>query len=118
MNILIFHQPFLTAFHSLTDKTADKLAAELKKICEEWGITNKVVACATDNASNMKAAFRKAEWKHLPCFAHTLNLIVRESLKHIQGTVTKVESVVEYVNRSTVATERLKATQNKWALKS
>jgi len=75
-----------------------------------------VVACVTDNASNMKAAVRKAEWKHLPCFAHTLNLIVRESLKHIQGTVTKVKSVVEYVNRSTVATERLKATQKQMGL--
>ncbi|KAK7175602.1 hypothetical protein R3I93_002511 [Phoxinus phoxinus] len=64
----------------------------------------------------MKAAVRKAEWKHFPCFAHTLNLIVRESLKHIQGTVTKVKSVVEYVNRSTVATERLKATQKQMGL--
>jgi len=32
------------------------------------------------------------------------------------GTVTKVKSVVEYVNRSTVATERLKATQKQMGL--
>ncbi|XP_073729768.1 E3 SUMO-protein ligase ZBED1-like [Misgurnus anguillicaudatus] len=102
---------------SFTDRhTAENLAVELKKVCEEWKITNKVVACVSDNASNIKAAIRKAEWRHLPCFAHTLNLIVRESLKHIQETVTKVKNVVEYVNRSTVATERLKATQKQMGL--
>ncbi|XP_053548615.1 zinc finger BED domain-containing protein 4-like [Bombina bombina] len=89
----------------------DNLANELKNICEEWGITNKVVACVSDNASNIQAAIRQAGWKHVACFAHSLNLIVMESLKHIQETVTKVRSVVQYVNTSTVATERLKATQ-------
>ncbi|XP_053556003.1 zinc finger BED domain-containing protein 4-like [Bombina bombina] len=102
---------------SFTDRhTADNMAAELKNICEEWGITNKVVACVSDNASNIKAAIRQAGWNHVACFAHTLNLIVSESLKHIQETVTKVKSVVESVNRSTVATERLKATQKQMGL--
>ncbi|KAL1276988.1 hypothetical protein QQF64_023661 [Cirrhinus molitorella] len=96
--------------------TADNLACELKKICDEWGVTNKIAACVTDNASNVKAAIRKAELKHIPCFAHTLNLIVRESLKHIQETVAKVKNVVEYFHRSTVATERLKATQKQMGL--
>ncbi|XP_053568415.1 E3 SUMO-protein ligase ZBED1-like [Bombina bombina] len=102
---------------SFTDRhTADNLAAELQKICEEWGITNKVVACVSDNASNIKAAIRQTGWNHVACFAHTLNLIVRESLKHIMETVTKVKSVVEFVNRSIVATERLKATQKQMGL--
>lgn len=95
--------------------TADNLSVELSKICEEWGITNRVVACISDNASNIKAAIRKVGWKYLACFAHTLNLIVRESLKSIQETVTKVKNI-EFVNRSTVATERLKATQRQMGL--
>ncbi|XP_040278901.1 E3 SUMO-protein ligase ZBED1-like isoform X2 [Bufo bufo] len=102
---------------SFTERhTADNLAAELNKICEEWGITDKVVACTSDNASNIKAAIRKVGWKHLPCFAHTLNSIVRESLKNIQETVAKVNNIVECVNGSTVATERLKATQRQMCL--
>ncbi|XP_044140147.1 E3 SUMO-protein ligase ZBED1-like isoform X1 [Bufo gargarizans] len=97
---------------SFTERhTAKNLATELNKICEEWGITNKVVVCTSDNTSNIKAAIRNVGWKHLPCFAHTLNLIVWESLKNIQETVAKVNNIVEYVNGSTVATERLKATQ-------
>ncbi|XP_068120743.1 zinc finger BED domain-containing protein 4-like [Hyperolius riggenbachi] len=96
--------------------TADNLAAELQNICEEWGITNKVSACVSDNASNIKAAIQKVGWKNVACFAHTLNLIVRESLKKIQDTVAKVKNVVEYVHRSTIASERLKATQRQMGL--
>lgn len=47
---------------------------------------------------------------------HTLNLIVRESLKPIQGILAKVKNVAEYVHRSTVATEQLKATQKQMGL--
>lgn len=47
---------------------------------------------------------------------HTLNLIVRESLKPIQGILAKVKNVAEHVHRSTVATERLKATQKQMGL--
>ncbi|XP_073470722.1 zinc finger BED domain-containing protein 4-like [Aquarana catesbeiana] len=102
---------------SFTERhTADNLSVELSKICEEWGITNRIVACISDNASNIKAAIRNVGWKYLACFAHTLNLIVRESLKSIQETVTKVKNIVEFVNRSTVATERLKATQRQMGL--
>lgn len=52
----------------------------------------------------------------MPCFAHTLNLIVRESLKPIQGILAKVKNVAEYVHRITVASERLKATQKQMGL--
>ncbi|KAF7641585.1 hypothetical protein LDENG_00276790 [Lucifuga dentata] len=102
---------------SFTDRhTSDNLAAELQRISSEWGVKDKVVACMSDNASNTKGAIKKAGWKHVPCFAHTLNLIVREGLKHIQDLVTKVKNIVEYVHRSTVATERLRATQQQMGL--
>lgn len=49
--------------------------------------------------------------KYVPCFAHTINLIVKQALKPIQDVVAKVKAIVEYVHRSTVASERLRATQ-------
>ena len=45
------------------------------------------VSYVTDNASNIIAAARLTGWKNLPCMAHTLNLIVQESIKRIEDLV-------------------------------
>jgi len=55
------------------DHTAGNVTDELKLITDECNVTKKVVAVVTDNAANIV--------KHIPCFAHTLNLIVQGSLK-------------------------------------
>lgn len=75
-------------------------------------------ACASDNASNIKAALQKAGWRHLPCFAHTINLIVREGLKHVQWVVAKVKTIVAHFHRTTTASEHFRALRDRWALKS
>ena len=61
--------------------TAENVAKELKKVASEWKITEKVVCITTDNASNMVAGVHLTGWKHLPCLAHPLNLIVCEAIK-------------------------------------
>lgn len=96
--------------------TADNLAQELTGVAAEWGISDKVVVCVSDNAANVKAAIRIVGWMHLPCFAHTINLVVRESLKAVQPVVDKVKNMVEYFHRSPVATEHLRATQQQMGL--
>ncbi|XP_068130731.1 E3 SUMO-protein ligase ZBED1-like isoform X2 [Hyperolius riggenbachi] len=106
----------LDCFSFTESHSADHLAAELQRICEEWGITDKVSACVSDNESNIKAAIQKLGWKNVACFAHALNLIVRESLKPIQETVAKVKNVVENVHGSTIATEVLNAIQKQMGL--
>jgi hypothetical protein len=68
--------------------TAVNLVQELKRVTREWGIENKVVAVVCDNAANIVAAVRLTEWKHIPCFAHTLNLIVQYGLQSINGLHT------------------------------
>lgn len=42
---------------------------------------DKVVAIVTDNASNIVSAARATGWRHIPCFAHTLNLVVQDALQ-------------------------------------
>ena len=91
--------------------TADNLARELTRVSEEWGVKDKIVACVTDNAANIVSAVRYLHWDHIPCFAHVLNLIVRAALKMVQSIVQKVKAIVEFFHRSTVASEKLKATQ-------
>jgi hypothetical protein len=65
-----------------------------------------------NNASNIVAALRDhLHSDHIPCFAHVLNLILRAALREVQGTIQKIKAMVEYFHRSTVASDKLKATQ-------
>lgn len=94
--------------------TADNISLELRQITEEWGITEKVVAVVTDNAANMVAAVHKAGWRHHPCFAHTLNLVVKDSLKNVPEMVKVLEkcsAIVSFFHHSSKATEKLRDIQ-------
>ncbi|CAK1589916.1 unnamed protein product [Parnassius mnemosyne] len=93
--------------------TSENLALELKRITDNWEITDKIVAAISDNAYNIKAAIRLNNWKHIPCFAHTLNLIVQSALKEIKDITTKIKQIVELFRRSPLASERLKNMQKK-----
>ena len=57
----------LETFNLCVSHTAENIAAELKRIADEWEITAKVVALVTDNAANVVAAVRIVGWKHIPC---------------------------------------------------
>lgn len=93
--------------------TADNLAQELMRIVDNWAITHKVVAATSDNANNIKAAIKINNWKHIPCFAHLLNLIVQSALREIKATTSKIKHIVELFRRSPLASERLKSMQKK-----
>jgi hypothetical protein len=69
--------------------TVENLAAETKRLLTEWSVYNEVVALVTDNAANMGATTGLGGWKHLPCFAHSINLIVQAGLKEVQQTHVK-----------------------------
>lgn len=45
----------------------------------------------TDNGANMVAAVHKAGWRHHPCFVHTLNLVVKDSVKSVPEMVQVLE---------------------------
>ena len=97
------------------DHTAHNLAEELKKIAREWEITEKICCIITDNAANIVAAINLLAWCHLPCFSHTLNLIVQDSLKTVNGLVSlqqKCKDIVSYFHRSSKATEKLLSIQS------
>ena len=99
------------------DHTASNIASTLKETFDDWGIADKIVAVVTDNAANMVSAvndFLKA--RHLPCFAHTLNLVVKDALKRngeIQNVLTRVKAIVRYFHTSVEAVDRLKDMQQK-----
>jgi len=82
------------------DHTAENIAEELN----------------ADNAANIVAAVRLNGWRHIPCFAHTLNLVVQDSLAAdppLSCIQRKCRDIVSYFHRSSKATERLNAIQTR-----
>lgn len=96
--------------------TADNISLALKRITEEWGITDKVVAVVTDSGANMVAAVHKAGWRHHPCFAHTLNLIglktvPLKTVPEVVNVLEKCSAIVSFFHHSTQATQKLRGIQ-------
>ena len=98
--------------------TADNLCREMRRVIGEWELEEKLVAIVTDNAANITAAVRQLQqsdgyWavKHLPCFAHTLNLVVQQAVQSINDLKMKVKNIVTYFHQSTVAAAKLEELQ-------
>lgn len=109
----------LDCYNYVERHTAENLSAELQRICREWEIApEKVAAVVTDNAANQTAAIRLTGFTHLPCFAHSLNLVVQDGVKKIYELRDKVKAIVEFFHRSTLAAEKLKMLQQQMAPES
>lgn len=102
----------LTCVDYSESHTSQNMYDLLRNVCTEWGIIEKVHFVVTDNASNMKAAIKLTNWFHIPCLAHTLNLIVQKGLHEIEEIRGKVKKNVGYFHKSSQANEKLKSTQN------
>ncbi|XP_064488570.1 E3 SUMO-protein ligase ZBED1-like [Ornithodoros turicata] len=96
--------------------TAENLASELKRILAEWGIFEKVTAIVSDNAANVTAAVRLCGWRHLPCFAHSLNLVVQSGVQEMGAVHSKVKAIVQYFKRSPHAAAKLQGMQRQIGL--
>jgi hypothetical protein len=59
-------------------------------------IQDKIIAATTDNAANVVGSIKLCGWTHIPCFAHTLNLIVQSSLKEIDTCRKKAKAIVTF----------------------
>ena len=110
-NKLELKSSLLECFKYDEKHTANNLAEELHRVLQEWEIDRKIVGVVTDNAPNIVAAVRLTGWKHIPCFAHTLNLIVQQGLQSVKELLIKVKSIVEFFRRSPQACGKLKAMQ-------
>ncbi|XP_074603996.1 E3 SUMO-protein ligase ZBED1-like [Brevipalpus obovatus] len=74
------------------------------------------VACVTDNGANVKKAVCDliGSSKHLPCYAHTLNLVVKNSIEssgNLGEVLKQVRSIVQYFKQSGPAADELRRAQ-------
>lgn len=65
--------------------TADNISAAQRSLMEEWGIETKVTSIVTDAGANMVASVKNFNLRHVVCFAHALNLVVKKSLYATPG---------------------------------
>ncbi|KAI2643954.1 E3 SUMO-protein ligase ZBED1 [Labeo rohita] len=82
--------------------TADNIKEALSELISDWGLTGSVAA--------MVSAIQKLGLRHLPCFAHTINLIVKRAVEEHEVMAdirSRARKVVSYFRSSTNATEKL-----------
>ena len=104
----------LETFDFGSDHTAENIAESFQRVAESWGISGKVAAMVTDNASNIVAAVRITGWQHVACFAHTLNLVVSAAIKadrSVHDLQKKCKQIVSFFHHSAKSSEKLKEIQ-------
>ncbi len=86
----------------------------------EYNITDKIFTIITDNASTMKCTAKHFGRHHLPCFAHTLNLVVKDAMKQTnssQSAVSKISNLTTLMKQSTKVSEKLTKIQERLGIK-
>lgn len=102
--------------------TADYINTKLTEICTDLHIAlPKITAVVTDNGANMVAGITKFlnRSKHLPCFAHTINLIAESamSVHAFNDLCCKVREIVKFFKTSVIRSDELRKRQNQTPLK-
>ena len=97
--------------------TGINIGEVLKEAINEWKLKRPhgMLACVTDNASNMHIAAETAElFPHIGCFAHTINLASQRALEinTVSRLISRVKRVVAYFHRSSTAASMLKQKQD------
>ena len=101
----------LETFEFTTSHTAENISSELLRVATAWNIQEKVVCVVTDNASNIVAAINKTTWRHLPCFAHSLNLVVQGTISddpELNKVQQKCQDTMAHFHRSVKSAEKLR----------
>lgn len=91
--------------------TSEELANFLMGITKKWSIENKISAVVTDNAPNIVNAIKLNNWRHVPCFAHVLNIGIQHALNHIKPIMTKIKNIVEFFKQISSALNKFQNVQ-------
>jgi len=68
-------------FPRVSHRYSFNIAVELQQVIDNWKLPENKSAVTTDNGSNIVAGFDLTGWLSMPCFSHTLQLVVEVVLK-------------------------------------
>ncbi|XP_051156767.1 E3 SUMO-protein ligase ZBED1-like [Leptopilina boulardi] len=97
--------------------TSEYLGDELLKLCDNWNISKaSIIAIVTDNAANISKAVKDKFSKsvHLPCFAHTLQLVPERAMTSttdLMNLIKSVKRIVTFFKQSTNVADELRCLQ-------
>ena len=78
------------------------------RIINEWDLSRKMSIVITNSAANITTAIQSIlKWKHFGCYAHSLNLILQDSLLIVNDIIKKVKTIVTFFKRSNSANLKL-----------
>lgn len=97
--------------------TSKYIADTLNEVSKEWDISlENITAIVTDGAPNIMKAVdllfeNSVDKRHIPCFAHTLNLVAQNSISsvtNIKLLINKVKSIVAWFKHSVIGSDELR----------
>lgn len=93
--------------HLLNERTPEHVLKQLLRISNEWNITEKIQVVVT-NVDGMKKV-HKSGWIFIPCFAHTLDKVFRETIgdSEWKNLVRKCQQIVAFFHQNNKASESL-----------
>ncbi|XP_063215791.1 zinc finger BED domain-containing protein 4-like [Bacillus rossius redtenbacheri] len=101
--------PFPEISHS-----AQNICSFLTRTLVQWEINDKVFAVVRDNARNVVAALNLSSFNHIPCLAHTLQLVIKDGLlssKMVAAVTGACRRMVGHFKHSSHATKVLREAQ-------
>ncbi|GBC47675.2 zinc finger BED domain-containing protein 1-like [Rhizophagus irregularis DAOM 181602=DAOM 197198] len=107
-----FYEVLLTCSHLEYPHTGETISDELYRIIDQWRLKNTIFKISTDNGSNMVKAVSTLGKslpgiKRHPCAVHTLQLSVKQELKHYV-------SIIEESQIQTSPLDVLSDTKTRW----
>lgn len=95
--------------------TANAIGEKVREMFARWKITmDKFHVVLRDNASNMRKAFEDMQAASLGCFAHSLQLVVKEGLlsqRSVKDALAKARGIIGHFKHSPLATSRFEDIQ-------
>jgi len=92
------HSSVLETCKITENDSQEKIAEELNRVFQSWGLLGKITCVVIDNSVNVDAAVQILRLPHLPCFAYTMDWIVQESLKNVPEILTVKKKVRDIVS--------------------
>nr|XP_055032407.1 E3 SUMO-protein ligase ZBED1-like [Misgurnus anguillicaudatus] len=96
----------------------NNVVVQLFRIARNWRIENKIKVAIT-NVDGVKMELKNYGWEHIPCFAHTLDVVFKKTLEASsdwKGLITKCCDIAQYFSQNFEARAQLKVQQTKLQL--